>query len=90
MDSLSEKLEKLGVGDTLPATKKPRKPRTSKLSQPQEIIQVVLPAETPATDSAEITLRREFSGDDMAELIGKLLAGPEHVYIAELKITQTK
>ena len=90
MDSLSEKIEKIGIGNTLPVTKEPRKPRTSKLSQPKEIIQVVLPAETPAKDSAEITLRREFSGDDMAELIGKLLAGPQHAYIAELKITQTK
>ncbi len=71
---------------TVPKRKKRSKPNNR---LPKEIIQIALP-ETQLQETSEIMLRREFSGDDIAELIGKLLAGANHAYVAELKITQTK
>jgi len=94
MKSQSEMIE-IGMDETaLPVVKKQRKPRSSAKQvtrrQPKEIIQVVLNAEHETMESAEITLCRDFNGDDMAELIGKLLAGTDHSYSVELKISQTK
>lgn len=95
MKSQSEMIE-IGMNETvLPVVKKQRKPRSLSSKQvtrrqPKEIIQVVLNAEKETKESAEITLCRDFNGDDMAELIGKLLAGTDHSYIVELKISQTK
>ena len=60
----------------------------SKLRKPRKNNQ--LPKEIIFQETSEIILRREFSSDDMVDLIGKLLAGPNHAYVAELKITQTK
>ena len=96
MKSQSEMIE-IGMDETtLPVIKKQRKPRSSSKQvtrrQPKEIIQVVLNTDTEneTKESAEITLCRDFNGDDMAELIGKLLAGTDHSYLVELKIGQTK
>jgi len=94
MKSQSEMIE-IGMDETtLPVVKKQRKPRSSSKQvtrrQPKEIIQVVINAENQTKESAEITLCRDFNGDDMAELIGKLLAGTDHSYSVELKISQTK
>lgn len=94
MESQSQLIE-IGVDKTtLPAVKKQRKPRSSSSRQvtrrPKEIIQVVTNTENETKETAEITLCREFSGDDMSELIGKLLAGSNHSYSVELKISQTK
>lgn len=94
MKSQSEMIE-IGMDETaLPLVKKQRKPRSSSKQvtrrQPKEIIQVVLNTENETKESAEIMVCRDFNGDDMAELIGKLLAGTDHSYSVELKISQTK
>lgn len=93
MKSQSEMIE-IGMDETaLPVVKKQRKPRSSSkhvTRQPKEIIQVVLNTENETKESTEITLCRDFNGDDMAELVGKLLAGTDHSYSVELKISQTK
>jgi len=51
---------------------------------------VVVNTENETKESAEITLCRDFNGDNMAERIGKLLSGTDHTYSVELKISQTK
>jgi len=88
------KIIELGVDETtLPVVKKQRKPRSSSklvTRQPKEIIQVVVNTDNETKESAEITVCRDFNGDNMAELIGKLLAGTDHSYSVELKISQTK
>lgn len=93
MESHSQIIE-IGVDETtLPVVKKQKKPRSSSKQntrRPKEIIQVVVNTENETKESAEITLCRDFNGDDMAELIGKLLAGTDHSYLVELKISQTK
>jgi len=94
MKSQSEMIE-IGMDEsTLPLVKKQKKPRASSKQvtrrQPKDIIQVVVNTEHETKESAEITLCRDFNGDDMAELIGKLLAGTDHSYSVELKISQTK
>ena len=93
MKAQSEMIE-IGMDQiTLPVVKNQRKPRSSSKQvtrRPKEIIQVVANTVDETKESAEITLCREFNGDDMAELIGKLLAGTNHSYSVELKISQTK
>jgi len=77
----------------LPVVKKQMKPRSSSKQvarKPKEIIQVVANTVDETKESAEITLCREYNGEDMAELIGKLLAGTNHSYSVELKISQTR
>ena len=92
---LQSKMIEIGMDETtLPLVKKQRKPKLSSKQvtrrQPKDIIQVVVTTKNETKESAEITLCRDFNGDDMAELIGKLLAGTDHSYSVELKISQTK